>query len=1496
MSFNPFAGGIIQRVAPTTQAQREVLASAQMNDEANTAFNEAVAIKILGPIAVERLSDSLNALVARHETLSVTFSRRGDEICLQDSKFSLQHIDLREQSGTEQEAYLQHLKRNIAISPMNLEEGPLFFAWLVDLGVNEEGVLRSELILAVHHLVCDGWTLGLLLNELSRIYENNGLASCLEPAPSFLDYAERQQASAATNRDIDYWKAAFEHIPANMDLPLDFPRPAHRTFSAKRLDFEIGKDLSERLKGASASLKSSQVNIVLASYFLLLQKLSRNDDLVVGLPVAGQAATDQHALAGHMVQLLPIRLQMSDTWSFRDLLHSVKSRVLDASERPNFTFGELVKDMPVDRSRVPLINTIFNIDQAMPSLKFGDARGVVETVPRAAENFEMFLNVMPHEDGLTVETTYSTALFREETIQSWMNTLAHLLSQGLEAPDTLLSKFTLSAALPDAVRRMNETDACLDHPDLLEAIQSHVRDCPGAPAVKAGNKVLSYRALWDGVRQMATALQQRGVAENDVIGICCARDEHLLVSTLAVHLIGAAYLPLDPGFPEDRLVYMLKDSGAKAVIGDDAAERLFGSHGHVPIYSFDQLAEGEQVSELVIPPRHPERLAYLIYTSGSTGMPKGVAIGCHAMANFVDSMAKKPGCVSTDVLLAVTTLAFDISVLELFVPLICGACVVIASDQETKDGEMLSELIRQHDVSIMQATPATWRLLLASSWSNSRYARFKALCGGEPLPRTLATDLLEHVSELWNMFGPTETTVWSSCKQIELPCDQITVGSAIQNTKLYILDEQGSPVPMSVPGEICIGGQGLAAGYHERAELTHERFVEHPVYGRIYRTGDLGKWLVNGELEHLGRMDDQVKVRGYRIELGEIEVAVADQVGIDRAVVYLWKLTDEDVRIVACCIPQKGSTIQATQLRKSLRDRLPAYMIPQYFLSIDQVPLTPNGKVDKKGLPRPEVNVSSLVSGQLNSDTEKALAEIWANLIQSSVTIGREDTFFEVGGHSLLALEAVRQIERRFGLRFSMKDLIASKLSVLADQIENSADQISSESNIEIKPIDQGRALSPEQNRMFVRQQAFPSTLCNNLKAMWRLQGSLSQAYFEQSLKRVVEKQTALRTCLRKVDGQVQQFLFSTESQRWLEVLDFSSESQPFDVANRYFDERFQIPYDLLDAPLAKFYLVKLSASEHLFVLTAHQVIFDGWSYDIVLKELSSCYQSMCENRAPVLERSSFEYRDFTESLEASESKLIDDARRDYFEDAMNEVLCASKLVKGTAKGTGIRRKLAFDQATLTQLEAFCKTHDLREYEVLFGISVVSLACCLGEGQVKFGIPVSGRYRSDVIDLVGSFVSTLPVVFNVNNGNLLDVFNALKQQLKSFYDLQEGLSFGTLCRAFDYSEHFPSNLMPVSFGFQDVRNRGESFFDLRMTQEITSRHETELPIELWTRIEKSGLSWFFDYDSGLVESSFIDEYSSQINRWLTELSSGDTVQVVVPGQTQKKSVWRRLFR
>jgi amino acid adenylation domain-containing protein len=639
--------------------------------------------------------------------------------------------------------------------------------------------------------------------------------------------------------------------------------------------------------------------------------------------------------------------------------------------------------------------------------------------------------------NLTVE--YNTDLFEPATIERLVGQYFTILEAAAAAPDTRISRLpTLPAEQWDRLQSWNATTVSFASAATLPRLfESQAAESANNVAISFEGSSLTYGELNARANGLARVLVSAGAQRGAMVGVCMQRSPLLLISLLAVQKSGATYVPLDPEFPVERLAYMLADSGAKVLLSAGNLPSGLELPAGIAVVDAAAVPKGSQANLPDTP--GPDDAAYVLYTSGSTGRPKGVVVSHGALANFLSSMRVRPGLSASDVLAAVTTVSFDIAGLELYLPVIVGARIELVSKQVATDGATLAELLDKSGATLLQATPATWRMLIEAGWQGNK--RCRALCGGEAVSRSLADAILERVSELWNMYGPTETTIWSTVEQVERGSAPINIGRPIANTQVYILDAAGEIAPIAVTGEICIGGAGVAIGYHQRPDLTAERFIPNPYSqapeARLYRTGDLGRWGSDGKLYHLGRSDHQVKIRGFRIELGEIEKALGAHRAIQHAVAAVREAGPEDPRLVAYVTFHEGDDVTITDLKRFLRNQLPDYMIPSIVVTLVSMPLTPNGKVDRAALPDPFAGqaVEKVTDELPATPIERVLAEAWQTVLKIE-RVGALDNFFELGGYSLLSLRVAKIVEKRTGRRLDPRTLFFHNLRDVARSLD----------------------------------------------------------------------------------------------------------------------------------------------------------------------------------------------------------------------------------------------------------------------------------------------------------------------------------------------------------------------------------------------------------------------------------------------------------------------------
>ena len=782
-----------------------------------------------------------------------------------------------------------------------------------------------------------------------------------------------------------------------------------------------------------------------AGFATLLHRISGQRDIPIGVPVANRTHSAVEGLVGTFVNTVVLRTDLQGDPDFNELLNRVRLTALDAFANQEVSFDRLVQELGQrgDRSRAPLTQVLFNVTNApMHGIELAGLTWEIVTLDRGGAQFELTFSV-DTEVTRTLSVEYNTDLFERATVERLVSQYFTLLAAAAAAPAERISRLAVLPAEQLALlRNWNATTASfLPAMTFARLFEAQAARSPSAVAVSAEGACLSYSELNERANVVARALRATGAGRGATVALCMPRSASLVIALLAVQKSGGAYVPLDPEFPAERLRYMLADSGARLLIASGALPAGLEVPDGIELIDMAAMP-GQRDAEAAENLRDGPALqdaAYLLYTSGSTGRPKGVVVSHGALTNFLGSMRQRPGIEPTDVVAAVTTISFDIAGLELYLPLMVGARVELVPKSIATDGASLARLLEESDATVLQATPATWRMLLEADWRGSKLQR--AFVGGEALPRTLADQILARVGELWNMYGPTETTIWSTLERVEAGSAAISIGKPIANTQVHVLDRNGALTPVGVTGEICIGGEGVAVGYHGCPALTAERFVADAYSeargGRLYRTGDLGRWGSDGKLYHLGRSDLQVKIRGFRIELGEIEKALGAHAAIQHAVAIVREARPDDPRLVAYVTFRDGADATSTDLKRFLRNQLPDYMIPSIVTSVAEMPLTPNGKIDRAALPDPFVTVADEASGEetLATEMEQMLAGVWQSVLKIE-RVAPTDNFFELGGYSLLSLKVANLIGKRTGRQFDPRALFFHNLREVAGMLE----------------------------------------------------------------------------------------------------------------------------------------------------------------------------------------------------------------------------------------------------------------------------------------------------------------------------------------------------------------------------------------------------------------------------------------------------------------------------
>jgi amino acid adenylation domain-containing protein len=1376
-------------IVPVSRDRRIPLSFAQERlwflhrlDPGSPAYNMPGLVKIDDPRKVEA---ALSAIVARHEALRTTFPEIDGEPYQKIAPpmpVSLSAVDLSVLPDPETE--MRRLISQEARRPFDLGRGPLLRVFFV----------TGSLFANLHHSIADGWSQEILLRELLR-------SEPLPPLPvQYADYAvwERSQTEALAAQ-LDWWKRELSGDLPPLDLPLDRPRPPRQRHRGAGLPVRIP---AVRRPGATPFM------VLLAAFQALLHRLTGQDEIRVGAPVANRQRIETEGLIGLFANTVVLRTRFEQIPSLAGLVERVRESVLGVFPHQDLPFGRLVEELqPVrDPSRTPLFQAMLAVQ---PSLS-------VEEIGTGTAKMELTLSVRPDEGRGWIE--YDTDLFDRTTVSRWVASFLNLLAADPETPIADLPLLG-QAERAQILIEWNDTAAAIPDVCVHHLFEAQARRTPDAIALMVGDRSLTYQELDARANDFA-----RGLDPEIGVALHADRSIDMVVELLGILKAGAFYVPLDPSYPEERLRWMIEDSRARPLPDSKSPPLPFRERG----------------------PGGEGLLAYTIFTSGSTGRPKGVQVPHRALVNFLLSMAERPGLKPGDTLLAVTTLSFDIAALELLLPLIVGARVVIADRETASDGARLAAEIERAGATVLQATPATWRMLIDSGWTGS--PNLIAFCGGETLPRELARDLLQRTAAVWNLYGPTETTVWSAVHRVEDAERAIPIGRPIANTTIHLVDHDFQPVPVGVPGELLIGGTGVARGYAGRPDLTAERFLPGPDGSRLYRTGDLARRLADGNLEILGRIDHQVKVRGFRIELEEVEAALEACPGVTRAVAAV-----REGGLVAWIVGEKPGP--------ELARRLPAFMIPSRIALVDSLPLTPNGKVDRRALPDPK---PSTTTGEPPSGpVEETVAEIWRRVLETEVDRGQ--SFFELGGHSVLAARVISRINEAFGVQLPLRAMFETPT------VAGLAKRLDGERHL-TKPIPKvarGGPLNPSfaQERLWVMDRLSPGNPVYNVSQALDLDGPLDEAALERAFAEVIRRHEALRTRFETIQGRPVQVV-ETKSFRMPAV---DLRGMPMTESDRLAREDARRPFDLKRGPLLRATLLRLGDQSRRLLLAVHHIVCDDASLGVLVREVGAVYRGEILPDLPV------QYADWAEWQRRRVDEVLDSELAFWTSRLGGELpvlnLPTDRPRPAVQTFRGATLPLTFSGSLTESLRELSLRHGTTLFMTLLAAFASALQRASGQNDLVIGTPVAGRDRTEIEGLVGLFVNVLPLRLDLSGSPAWpDRLARVRAAVLEAFEHRD-LPFEKLVEALQPKRDLGrAALRQVGFSFQDAR-RPAGLPGVTVRPAPVDPGVSRLDLTLFLAPEENGLGGFLEYSTDLFNPATAIRLADAFRQALEDLAA-----------------------
>ncbi len=1468
-------GAALGSAVPLTASQRRIWFLDNFDPD-QSAFNLPLGLRLTGPIQVEALERSIRVLVERHEVLRSVFPEAGGDpvrLVCQPSSVRLETRDLAETGDGQAMAQAMLLAAQEA-NRSYMHSRPMLRAILIRLAPEDH-----LLVLVTHAIASDMESLRLLLEELTAVYEAQ-IANHPNPLPPLKSgYTEVMAADCLPPGEEraarDFWRSELAGVPDLLELPADHPRPGFRNDDGARHPLRLPPDLWGRLLGIAREHDCDVFTVLLAAFSAVLHRYSASADIVVGTSISTRQRRGADRIFGGFENDLAIRCTFEGNPSFRELLGRLKDRWTNARLHGSLPFDDVLEEVqpPRDASHTPIYQVKLGFDEKpLPEIRAGNVTFTPFSIENHTAKLDLHMHITSLHDGAEGWIDYSTQLFEPDRVARLAEHLQTLLAAALANPDTAVAELSL---LPEAEAKVLEewTDTrkpYLAHHSLYDLFAEQAARVPQAEALVDGHERLTYGALLSASAAVAKELGALGVGSGHLVGVCLGRSWEMVAALLGVFRAGAAYVPLDPAYPPGRLEFMLKDSGCRVLL----TERKHA--GTLPAGQAQTLCM-EDIHPLCVPAECPGEnlpqtgrnrgleLASVIYTSGSTGIPKGVALN-HQGAVALVAWAKD--VFSADELsgvLASTSICFDLSVFELFIPLCLGGRVILA-----ENALGLAGLPAAGEVRLVNTVPSAIRELLAAHAVPDTVLTVNL--AGEPLSSSLVDQIYAQTSvrNVYDLYGPTETTTYSTFA-LRQPGEAPTIGKPLPNETVFILDRRLQPVPIGIPGELCIGGDGLARGYLGRPDLTAERFIAHPAQAgvRLYRTGDLARWRRDGKLEYLVRLDHQVKIRGFRIELGEIEEVLKKQPEVSAAVVIAREDQPGEKRLVAYVAARVEPVALTRALRAAVVSRLPAHMVPAHFVVLEQLPLTPNGKLDRKALPRPEPIVPGNGPEPPGNPLEEQLAEIWRSALGLSQPPGVWDDFFEMGGHSLLAMRFCSRVREELKIELPIRALFqAPNIRSLAVGVAQQRWGRSPTGPPLLKrtPRDANLTVSFVQERLWFLDQIDPGGHAYNVPWAVRLQGLLDRKALQYALDQAIVRHETLRTSFSYEDGNLRQVVHDRAALT-IESEDLSGEADQHREARAaaLMRAEAQRPFDLARAPLLRAKILRLGETEHLLLVVMHHAISDGWSLTLLGRELVSFYNAFTTGSAtPALPDLPLQYADFSHWQREWMQGAVLEQELAYWKASLAGAPTALDLPTDHQPGNlgngGDTREVFLSGDTLGRLAGLSHREAATPFIMLMTALAITLRQWSGQEDIVIGTVVAGRNRREIEQLIGCFMNFLPIRVRLHGA--ATAHQALRQVRKTVLDGQahQDCPFERLVEAMNPERRQNENpLYNVAFLFQSFP---PSVFDgqgLKASPCFVSTGAALLDLRFEAEPREDGLAVICEYKTGLFDPGTIDQ-------------------------------------
>lgn len=1375
------------------------------------AYNIPSAVRLSGPLDAKILEKCINKVIDRHESLRTTFkevSGQSVQVIGENQGFILKIVDSKGIPEDKKPDEIKRLALEDNMKVYDLGRGPLIRAALYNMGVND-----NVLILNMHHSISDGWSIGILIKEISILYEAYALGKTVslpELPIQYGDYAVWQNEwiqNGLIDKQLDYWTKALEGYSMILELPTDHARKQTQSFKGARHYLEIPAGLVDKLNKISLKKGATLFATLLTAFKILLYRYTGQEDIIVGTPVAGRNRIELEGLIGFFVNMLVLGSTFNGDNTFNMALVRERDMLTEAYENQELPFEYLVEKLQPERdwSRNPIFQVVFGYQNEIAQIASipGIDISSIEINSNTAR-FDIELELWKTGDSITGYFEYSTDIFETGTISAMAVHYLTLLDSISTNSEQSISRLPI---MPEhefnkVLKEWNNTlaefpyDSCIS-----ELFELQVDKSPENTAVIFENQKLSYRQLNEMSNKLACYLRKSGVGRETLVGVCMERSVEMVVGVYGIVKAGGAYVPIDPEYPANRQAYMLNDSKVGILLTQKKLlEFLPICDARIICLDSDWSMMEEENGDNPLKINLPSDPAYMIYTSGSTGNPKGVINVHRALVNRLNWMQKAFCLDEYDRVLQKTPFSFDVSVWEFFWPLLNGAALVIASPGGHKDRMYLIRTIREHNITTIHFVPSMLQIFIEEKDAEQCKSLKRVICSGEALPINLQNKFFQCLNAgLYNLYGPTEAaidvTFWTCRKGCEL--NTIPIGRPIDNIKIYILSKDLQPVPVNVPGELCIGGVCLARGYYNRPELTKEKFVPDPfsdnAEDRLYRTGDLARFLPDGNIEYLGRIDFQVKIRGLRIELGEVEAILGSHPDVRECVAVVREDMPGNKQLAAYIAAHKAETLSSAMLREFMGRYLPDYMIPSIFIFLDKLPTTHNGKADRKALPIPDTknNVRTFDYVAPRNRNEELMAGLWSEVLGID-KIGIYDSFFELGGHSLLATQIISRVRdvykvdiplRRFFVEHGQRDSsgppTVARLAASVEEISRNKDD-STASVIDRIPRNRKMIPSFSQERLWFIDKLQPGNIAYIIPMALRFIGSLDTVLLERCINEIIRRHETLRTNFIDENGRPVLVIHDEKIVK-LSIIDIQglSEAESEKTAFELSKEQVVNPFDLSKDILIRAKLICFGKEDHVLLLAVHHIVFDLWSEGILIRELRSIYEAYMKKTGQSLPELSLQYADFAYWQRNWLKGDVLEKQLSYWKNKLKDIPASLELPTDRPRQPVQTYESGRQGIMLSKsLSKAVKEMSIREGVNLFILLLAAFKVLLskytGQEDIVIGSPIANRNRSEIEGMIGFFVNSL-VMRTIFEGNstFREVLYKVKDTALEAYDYQD---------------------------------------------------------------------------------------------------------------------------